>query len=140
MINQKYFIITVDTEGDDLWNYILGSEVKTENARYIQPFQEICDKYSFKPVYLSNYEMLKSDIYVDFAKKTEAEGRCEIGLHLHAWNNPPLYDLPILYKGNPYLIEYPYDIMRQKFEVLYNLYIKLIINHISNITFNIKMR
>ena len=36
-----------------------------------------------------------------------AKGKCEVGIHVHAWNNPPLYYLDAKYNGNPYLIEYP---------------------------------
>jgi hypothetical protein len=39
----------------------------------------------------------------------------EIGMHLHAWNSPPL--LPLTsddYQHQPYLIEYPEHVMREK--------------------------
>lgn len=50
-----------------------------------------------------------------------ANGDCEIGVHLHAWNNPPYYQLDGPYSGNPYLIEYPQDVMRDKFKTVYDL-------------------
>ncbi len=117
----RYFIITVDTEGDDLWSYKSGDPITTKNANYIQPFQSLCEKHGFKPVYLTNYEMANSDTFVNLASEWQAKGNCEIGIHLHAWNNPPLVDLTGPYNGNPYLIEYTEDIMRAKFETLYNL-------------------
>lgn len=118
---KKFFIITVDTEGDNLWEYIKGDEIKTQNALYIQPFQELCEKYGFKPVYLTNYEMANSEEFVSQAKKWQNSGNCEIGVHLHAWNNPPIVPLEGAFSGNPYLIEYAEDVMRQKFEYLYEL-------------------
>lgn len=121
MDNKKYFIITVDTEGDNLWNYREGDLVGTKNADYIPRFQRLCEKYSLKPVYLTNYEMALSDSFVKSAKEWLSKGTCEIGVHLHAWNTPPYYKLSGPYKGNPYLIEYPIDIMKSKFEVIYNL-------------------
>ncbi|GHV11255.1 hypothetical protein AGMMS49938_01600 [Fibrobacterales bacterium] len=30
----KYFIITIDIEGDNLWEYKLGDTVQTKNAGY----------------------------------------------------------------------------------------------------------
>lgn len=117
----KSFIITVDTEGDNLWNYRSDSEIKTQNAYFIPRFQELCSKYSFKPVWLTNYEMVMSDKYVDYIKDILREGQCEIGIHIHAWNNPPLYRLDSKYSGNPYLIEYPEDVMRAKFKKTYDL-------------------
>jgi hypothetical protein len=46
----------------------------------------------------------------------------EIGMHLHAWNTPPL--IPLTkddFVFQPYLIEYPKDIIRQKVAVMTDL-------------------
>lgn len=117
----KSFIITIDTEGDNLWNYEKDSAVGTENAKFIPRFQELCNKYGFKPVWLTNYEMIMSDEYVNYINDPLAKGQCEIGIHVHAWNNPPLYQLDAKYNGNPYLIEYPDNVMRAKFKTTYDL-------------------
>lgn len=117
----KYFIITVDTEGDNLWNYKKGQQVKTENSLFIPRFQNLCEKYGFKPVWLTNYEMVSDQRYVDYIKPIMEAGKCEVGIHVHAWNNPPLYDLNAIYSGNPFLIEYPDEVMREKFKTTYNL-------------------
>jgi hypothetical protein len=119
----KYFIITIDVEGDNLWNYRLNDNITTENSKYLPRFQELCNRYNYKPVYLVNYEMAEDSFFVDFLLSTLDKGNGEIGLHLHAWNNPPNYALPVNEKrcGQPYLIEYPVSIMRQKIEILYDL-------------------
>ena len=117
----KFFIITVDTEGDNLWRYKDGDVISTLNTRYLPRFQDLCEKYGFKPVYLTNYEMANDDNFVNIAKKWADERKCEIGIHLHAWNNPPIYNLDGPYNGNSYLIEYPFEIMRDKFLTIYNL-------------------
>lgn len=117
----KSFIITVDTEGDNLWNYTKGAPVKTENAKFISRFQELCNKFGFKPVWLTNYEMILSDEYVKYIEPVAKSGDCEIGIHIHAWNNPPFFDLNGKYAGNPYLIEYPNDVMRAKFKTTIDL-------------------
>lgn len=120
-MKNKYFIITIDTEGDNLWNYKKGEEVQTKSALYIPRFQELCEKYGFKPVYLTNYEMILSSDFVQYIRPKVKAGLCEVGIHIHAWNNPPYYELNGPYNGNPYLIEYPYDVMREKFKVTYDL-------------------
>ncbi|MCL1927431.1 MAG: hypothetical protein FWG07_01375 [Treponema sp.] len=119
----KFFIITIDTEGDNLWDHRLGDTITTKNARFIPRFQELCDKYNFFPVYLVNYEMAQDSFFVDFAKKNLNRNTCEIGIHPHAWNNPPFYDLKKAGNtyGLPYLIEYPESIMKEKINVLFNL-------------------
>ena len=120
---KKYFIITVDTEGDNLWDWVPGTLIDTKNANYIERFQELCNKYGMKPVYLSNFEMLSSPDFINIANYYSERNECEIGLHLHAWNNPPLYEIERKYDQPSYLIEYPENIMREKFKVLYDLYL-----------------
>jgi len=121
MDKKKYFIITIDTEGDNLWSYNFDKPIKTTNAQYLPRFQELCEEFNFKPVYLVNYEMAQDDFFHDFAKNTLARNMCEIGIHIHAWNNPPHYELMKDNKtgGLPYLIEYPRHVMFEKFSVLY---------------------
>jgi len=118
----KSFIITIDTEGDDLWSWKAGRTITTENARFLPRFQNLCDRYGFKPVWLTNYEMVVNPDFVSFTKEKLRDGCCEIGMHLHALNNPPLYDLEVRYPANfPYLIEYPEEIIAQKVRFLHEL-------------------
>ena len=39
-------------------------------------------------------------------------------MHIHAWNSPPDYKLNMLYPGNPYITEYPDEIIDQKVKSL----------------------
>lgn len=117
----KYIIITVDTEGDDLWHYRDGGIITTNNASYIPRFQSLCEEFGFKPVYLTNYEMITSSDFVNYIRPKAIQQLCEVGIHIHAWNNPPGYQLDKKYNGNPYLIEYPREIMREKFKITYDL-------------------
>ncbi len=110
----KKFIITVDTEGDNLWEWRRDDPITTDNAKYIGSFQLLCEEYGFKPVYLVNYEMAQSDLLVDLLTRKSNEGKCEIGMHLHAWNSPPEYEIPLIYDGCPYITEYPECVIREK--------------------------
>lgn len=121
---KKKFLISIDTEGDNLWAWKPGDSINTENAKYLPRFQELCDQYGFKPTYLTNYEMACDDYFVEFAKNTMQENRCEIGMHLHAWNSPPAYELEVrsdVEPGAPYLIEYSEEIMDEKICYMTNL-------------------
>lgn len=118
---KKAFLITVDTEGDNLWNYSNGDIVGTANASYLPRFQRLCEEYGFKPVWLTNYEMACSQEFMSFASDSVSRGSCEVGIHIHAWNNPPIYHLGRKYSGNPYLIEYPENVMREKFRSTFDL-------------------
>lgn len=117
----KYFIITIDTEGDNLWNWKPGDAITTNNTIYLYRFQELCNKYGYKPVWLTNYEMISDPQYVEFIKRIEKEGQGELGMHLHAWNTPPEYNLEICQDGAPYLIEYPQEIISRKIETMTNI-------------------
>ncbi|GKX50847.1 deacetylase [Budvicia aquatica] len=121
LIMQKpAFLISIDTEGDNLW--VNTKDISTQNAKFLDRFQQLCEKYGFKPTYLTNYEMAISPDYVAFAKDVIARNQGEVGMHLHAWNSPPLQPLTDdddRYK--PYLIEYPQTIMREKIAVMTDL-------------------
>lgn len=123
---KKNFIITIDTEGDNLWGWKEGTKIGTDNSKYLPRFQSLCDEFHFKPTWLTNWEMLQNQEYVEFVKKEQAAGRCEIGMHLHAWNNPPFYELPRNEKsGKPYLIEYPVEIMEAKIKSITDLFLSI---------------
>ena len=116
MLN-KFFFITVDTEGDNLWS--MPSVVTTQNALFLERFQRLCNRYGFYPIYLTNYEMEHDEAYVEFGRHYLQRELCEIGMHLHAWNMPPKFEL---IRGpkyhNAYLIEYPVEIMEEKIKLL----------------------
>ena len=120
-MKDKAFIITVDTEGDDLWHWKPGNPITTENTRYIPRFQELCENFGFKPVYLTNYEMAMDDRWVQYSARKATEGKCEIGMHLHAWNTPPEYTLEARFGGNAYITEYPPEVIDRKVETTINL-------------------
>ena len=115
---KKTFLISIDAEGDNFWEWLPGDPITTRNAAYVARFQALCDRYGFKPTYLTNYEMACDSRFVELIKPALQEGRCEIGMHLHAWNTPPIHELPIRESIRPgecaYLIEYPTDIMEEK--------------------------
>ena len=119
----KSFLISIDTEGDNLWAWKRGDEITTCNAGYLERFQSLCNEFGFKPTYLTNYEMAMSEEFVGFAKRHLDLGEAEIGMHLHAWNTPPDHDLGSLNPnpGAPYLIEYPEEVMDSKIATMTSL-------------------
>lgn len=113
-MSKPAFLITIDTEGDNLWRNRSGL-VTTKNAGYLSRFQQICEKYDFKPTWLTNYEMAIDPVYQEFARDVIARGQGEVGMHLHAWNSPPEFRLTDDdWHFQPYLIEYPLAEMRRK--------------------------
>jgi len=118
--SKPFFIVTIDTEGDNLWSR--PKSVTTRNAEYLPRFQSLCESYGLRPVYLVNHEMAGSSVFQKFGRDVLARDAGEIGMHLHAWDTPPV--LPLTRHDDrlqPYLIEYADDIMRQKIDVLTDL-------------------
>ena len=131
----KSFIITIDTEGDNLWSWKYGDAITTANAKFLVRFQNLCEKYGFKPTYLTNYEMANDANFIKLAKESLKKGTCEIGMHLHAVNNPPIGDDPVVVNPScfPYLIEYSDEVMDEKIafqtKLLQNTFEEQIITH-----------
>src|SRR5438874_10631060 len=107
------FLITIDTEGDNLW--AKPRTVTTQNAQYLPRFQALCEEYALRPTYLTNWEMANCETFREFGKDVLARDAAEIGMHLHAWNSPPIIPLTADDDAHaPYLIDYPEDQIRQK--------------------------
>ena len=112
----KRFVITIDTESDNQWN--CTNTQKTENAHYIPRFQELCESYGFKPTYLVDYTMGADEFLVKYLKTLNLSDKCEVGMHLHAWDTPPKHEMDLSISGRPYLIEYPEEVMENKIEAI----------------------
>ncbi len=114
------FLITIDAEGDDLW--ASPRAITTENARFLARFQALAERHGLAPTYLASHEMASSPVFREFGRDLLARRAGEIGMHLHAWNTPPLTPLTDDdYRYRPYLIEYPRGIMEQKVAMMTDL-------------------
>lgn len=112
-----FFVITLDTEPDNEW--ARPREPRTENARFVPRFHELCVRHGLKVTYLMTLEMAQDDFLRDYLRPRLAAGECEVGAHLHPWNTPPL--LPVCeddYRHHPYPFEYPADVQRAKLATL----------------------
>ena len=118
----KAFLISIDTEGDNLWDWHIGDPITTNNAGYISRFQSLCNDYGFKPTYLTNYEMISDDAFRKWLRNKSHNHECEVGMHLHAWSTPPYVELHNRddEPAQSYLIEYEYDVMRNKIQEMTN--------------------
>lgn len=118
---KHYFIITIDTEGDNLWSVKdIREKITTGNAKYLPRFQNLCENYGFIVTYLTNYEMASDTFFSEFGRDGIKRGTLEIGAHEHSWNQPPYF--PLLkspaHRGKPYLGEYPGFIIQEKLKRL----------------------
>ncbi len=111
------FLITIDTEGDSIWSR--PRQITTRNAGFLPRFQSLSERFGFRPTYLVNYEMAESPEFQEFGRDLLRRGTGEIGMHLHAWNSPPLHDLTgDDHYHQPFLIEYPAPVMERKVDYM----------------------
>jgi hypothetical protein len=113
------FIITIDTEGDNQWDY--GRELTVENIKFVPRFQDLCEKYNIKPTYLVTSEVCEDifskKLFSDFVVRDTAE----IGAHLHAWTTPPFLDedgFRYNDENHGYATEMPEDLLIEKVKSL----------------------
>lgn len=105
--------ITLDAEGDNGWGR--PDPITAENAKGVDRFQVFCEKYNMKPIYLATYEMAQDENFVTATKQKNHDGLCEVGMHMHGWNTPPIIpltddDLQHL----PFIVEYPKEQIDEK--------------------------
>ena len=91
-------MVVVDTEEEFDWSRPLSREnTCVASITEQQRAQEIFKKYSVVPTYVIDYPVATNENAVKLLGEILAEGRCEIGAHLHPWVNPP-HEEPV----NPY--------------------------------------
>jgi hypothetical protein len=113
----KQFLISIDTEGDNLWARPRVNT--TRNSAFLPRFQALCERFGFKPTYLTNHEMAGCPVFQEFAHDALRRGTCEVGMHLHAWDSPPIVPLTDDDSAHhPYLMEFPEHLMREKVAAL----------------------
>lgn len=84
------FVLTIDTEGDNQWDH--GRELTVENIKYVPRFQELCEKYNIRPVYLVTSEICEDPFAREIFRHYIDTGVAEVGAHLHSWTTPPFQD------------------------------------------------
>ncbi len=107
------FVVTIDTEGDNEW--AKPKNPTDRNAAWLPRFQELCERYRLRPTYLVDHTMATSPAFQEFGRDVLARRKAEIGMHLHAWNSPPIVPLTARdHEIQPVLTAYPSEVMRQK--------------------------
>ena len=116
-MGQMKFIMTIDMEEDNPWQKPGGTQ--TLNSGCIHRFQQLCDRYHFKPTYLCSSEMVKCKTFQEFISPVLEGEKAEIGAHLHPWRCPPMEDITGQdYKYLPHPHEYPDKPVKMKMHEL----------------------
>jgi hypothetical protein len=110
-------LVVVDTEENFDWNAdYSSSSIAVHGMSQIERLQSMFDRCSVKPVYMIDYAIASQPEGYQSLAKIVADGRCEIGAHLHPWINPPFSEEITV--RNTYPFNLPSDLEAEKLRVL----------------------
>ena len=97
-------VVVIDSEEEFNWNEPFNADnTSVENIALQLLSQGILDKYGVVPTYVVDYPVATTPAAVSVLRQIFAEGRCDVGAHLHPWVNPPVegpVDVYHSYPGN----------------------------------------
>lgn len=86
----RKFMVTIDVEEEFDWSAPLSRHGYTTDAvPRLAQFQQFCESFGVTPIYLVDYPIATSPHAREILAPAAAAGRCEIGIQLHPWVNPP---------------------------------------------------
>lgn len=81
-------LVTIDVEPDNVWADTNSQSLN--NVRYLPIFHRLCQDYGVRPTYLLSYSIAKDDDSSAIIQSLLRKGDCEVGMHPHLWETPPL--------------------------------------------------
>jgi len=89
-VGPPILIVGIDTEAEFDWSSPrLRTHHSVQNVREQVSVQDMFDKFGVRPVYLVDYAVATQAEGYAPLRELVSSGRCEIGAHLQAWENPP---------------------------------------------------
>jgi hypothetical protein len=83
-------LVVVDTEEEFDWSKPHSrSQLGVDNVKHQDRAQTILERYGVRPTYVVDYAVASQEAGYRGLREWLADGRCEIGAHLHPWVNPP---------------------------------------------------
>ncbi|MBF0299328.1 MAG: hypothetical protein HQK51_11445 [Oligoflexia bacterium] len=120
MNNRPYFIFSMDVEPDDQWN-LSNNAFGLKNIDSLLRFKNLTNKHNIKPVYFIEYQVAKRSSFFEIFKNDIINNKCEIGLHMHIWSNPPYSDLCLKKNTRAFQTEIDNELFKEKFLNLKNV-------------------
>lgn len=115
----RYLLVTIDTEEDmPLWRP--EPETTVRNISAIPSLQRRLNMSGIRPTWLVDYPVLDNDESCAVIRGLPSSD-CEIGMHLHSWNTPPLAPDETGEKAT-YLHVMPTDLKRRKLARLHGMF------------------
>ena len=111
-------LVTIDVEPDNVWQDIRSRSL--DNLKELPRFQALCREYGVHPTYLVTWSVANNDSGAKIVEKILAEGDCEVGIHPHLWETPPIGDIDLSGRacvGSDYAV----DVLTEKITSLTSL-------------------
>ncbi len=82
-------LITIDTEEIFDWHSNEFDRYKVAAPEDIDQFQQLCENAGAKPLYFITASLMSDPANARYFRELQAQGRADLGLHLHQWVTPP---------------------------------------------------
>ena len=110
-------LVVVDTEENFDWNAAYSSSsTAVHGMRQVERLQSTFDRFGLKPIYMIDYAVASQPDGYKALAAIAADGRCEIGAHVHPWVNPPITEEICV--RNTYPFNLPAELEAEKLRVL----------------------
>jgi len=115
--NPPQLLVFIDTEEEFDWQRSFSSDARGVTAMKHQwRAQTVFDRYGVKPAYLVDYPVAAQPDGYQPLREFLADGRCEIGAHLHPWVTPPVEEE--VGERHSFACNLPHDLERRKLVIL----------------------
>ena len=81
-------VATIDVEPDNVWSDTYSKSL--ENVKFLSQFQRLCREYGIRPTYLVSWSVAADCAAARVVESLLAGGDCEVGIHPHLWETPPI--------------------------------------------------
>lgn len=108
--------VTIDTEEDE-WGKFDSDTYQCSNIKKIPELQRIFEKYKIIPTYLISYPVAADETSNKIFGEIIERKKCEIGMHCHPWNTPPIEEERNRY--NSMLCNLPKELIYEKLKSLH---------------------
>lgn len=110
-------LVVIDTEEEFDWSAEFSSaNTGTSAMRHIHRGQSLFDEFGIRPTYVIDYPVATNSEAIEGLGPIIADGRAELGAHLHPWVNPPFQEDTS--RHNSYHGNLPADLEREKLGIL----------------------
>ena len=114
-----FLLVIIDTEEEFDWRVVPSNSTSVDSMKFQERGQRIFEKFNLVPTYAVDYAIAsQKDGYAPLVEYL-ADGRCEIGTHLHPWINPPIKEA--MTARNSFPGNLPPDLEFEKLRVLTDL-------------------